>query len=99
VRVGLASVGVNAIDGTTVQANASRDANLDYEQIAREILADTQAVDAAEDAAFGEARGDELPPELANPQGGASGCARPSVDRTSSAASRAGRSSAHGRRG
>jgi hypothetical protein len=36
---------------------------LDYEQIARESLAEAQAVDEA----FGEARGDELPPELANP--------------------------------
>jgi transposase len=68
-QAGLAAVGVVAIDGTKVHANASRDANLDYEQIAREILADAQAVDAAEDEAFGEARGDELPPELANPQG------------------------------
>jgi transposase len=68
-RAGLATVGVIAIDGTKVLANASRDASLDYEQIAREILADAQAVDAAEDEAFGEARGDELGPELANPQG------------------------------
>jgi transposase len=68
-RAGLATVGVIAIDGTKVYANASRDANLDYEQIAREILEEVQAVDAAEDEAFGQARGDELPPELANPQG------------------------------
>src|SRR5215213_7361490 len=68
-RAGLARVGVVAIDGTKVLANASRDANLDYEQIAREILADARAVDAAEDEAFGEARGDELPPELTSSQG------------------------------
>lgn len=68
-QAGLATVGVIAIDGTKVHANASRDANLDYEQIAREILAEAQAVDAAEDKAFGEARSDELPPELANAQG------------------------------
>jgi hypothetical protein len=30
----------------------------------REILEDAHAVDAAEDEAFGEARGDEVPPEL-----------------------------------
>ena len=58
-----------AIDGTKVLANASRDANLDYEQIAREILEEAQAVDAAEDEAYGEARGDELPPELTSSQG------------------------------
>jgi transposase len=68
-QAGLARVGVVAIDGTKVLANASRDANLDYEQIAREILADAKAVDAAEDEAFGEARGDELPPELTSSQG------------------------------
>ena len=58
-----------AIDGTKVQANASRDQNLDYEQIAREILQEAKAVDAAEDEFYGEARGDELPPELASAQG------------------------------
>ena len=63
-QAGLARVGVVAIDGTKVLANASRDANVDYEQIAREIVAEAQAVDAAEDEAYGEARGDELPPEL-----------------------------------
>jgi transposase len=68
-QAGLATVGVIAIDGTKMHANASRDANLDYEQIARDILADALAVDAAEDEAFGETRGDELPPELANAQG------------------------------
>src|SRR5215204_4862045 len=68
-QAGLARVGVVAIDGTKVLANASRDANADYEQIAREILADAKAVDAAEDEAFGEARGDELSPELTSSQG------------------------------
>jgi transposase len=68
-QAGLATVGVIAIDGTKVHANASRDANLDYEQLAREILEEAKAVDAAEDEAFGEARGDELPPELATSQG------------------------------
>src|SRR5829696_6530293 len=48
-RSGLAKVGVIAIDGTKVHANASRDANLDYEQLAREIIDEAKAVDAAED--------------------------------------------------
>src|SRR3954467_780793 len=68
-RSGLAKVGVIAIDGTKVHANASRNENLDYEQLAREILEEAQAVDAAEDELYGEARGDELPPELATEQG------------------------------
>ena len=52
-----------------VHANASRDANLDYEQLAREILEDARAIDAAEDERSAIARGDELPPELATAQG------------------------------
>jgi hypothetical protein len=36
-QAGLVSVGVVAIDGTKIQANASREANRSYEQIAREI--------------------------------------------------------------
>src|SRR5918996_4751704 len=36
-RSGLAKVGVIAVDGTKVRANASRDANADYQQLAREI--------------------------------------------------------------
>jgi hypothetical protein len=68
-QAGLAKVGIVAIDGTKVAANASRDATRDYEQIAREILEEAKAVDAAEDELYGEARGDELPPELATSQG------------------------------
>ena len=40
-----------------------------YEQIAREILAEADAVDREEDERFGEARGDELPPHLSTEQG------------------------------
>jgi transposase len=68
-RSGLAKVGVIAVDGTKVQANASRNENLDYEQLAREIVAEAIATDAAEDELYGEARGDELPPEFATEQG------------------------------
>ena len=64
VQAGLARVGVVAIDGTKLSANASRDASVDYDRIAREIVQDARATDAAEDEQFGEARGDELPPEL-----------------------------------
>ena len=58
-----------AVDGTKLPGNASRNANVDYEQFAREILEEAKAVDAAEDELYGEARGDELPPEFATAQG------------------------------
>jgi hypothetical protein len=58
-RAGLVGTGVVAIDGTKLTANASREANLDYERIAREIVAEARATDAAEDELFGEARGDD----------------------------------------
>jgi transposase len=63
-RAGLVSVGVVAIDGTKVQANASREADRSYELIAREILADAAERDRREDELYGEARGDELPERL-----------------------------------
>jgi hypothetical protein len=68
-RSGLAKVGVIAVDGTKVHANASRNENLDHEQLAREILEEAQAVDAAEDELYGDSRGDELPEEFATAQG------------------------------
>jgi transposase len=68
-EAGLVRVGVVAVDGTKLAANAAPQATRDYEQIAREILAEADAVDAEEDERFGEARGDELPPELATAQG------------------------------
>jgi len=51
------------VNGTKLHANASH-CNLDYEQIAREILKKAADVDAAEDELLGDARGDELPPEF-----------------------------------
>ena len=63
-RAGLVSVGVVAIDGTKVAANASREANRSYEQIARETLAEAAETDRREDELYGEARGDELPEQL-----------------------------------
>lgn len=68
-QAGLAGVEVLAVDGTKVHANASERATRDYEQIAEEVLHDAAEVDAAEDARFGERRGDELPGELATAQG------------------------------
>src|SRR5215218_2357391 len=63
-KAGLVRVGVVAIDGTKVHANASRTANRGYEQIAREILAEAAETDRREDELYGEARGDELPEQL-----------------------------------
>jgi transposase len=68
-EAGLVHVGVIAVDGTKVHANASERATRSYEEIAREILDDAAAVDAEEDERFGDTRGDELPSELATGQG------------------------------
>jgi transposase len=68
-EAGLVRVGVIAVDGTKVRANASERATRSYEEISREILADAAAIDAEEDERFGDARGDELPSELATGQG------------------------------
>ena len=63
-RAGLVNVGMIAVDGTKLYANASDRANLTYEQIARELLEQAEEIDRAEDERYEEARGDELPPEL-----------------------------------
>src|SRR5512133_3864744 len=68
-EAGLVGAGVIAVDGTKVHANASERATRSYEDIAREILEEAAAVDAEEDERFGDARGDELPSELATGQG------------------------------
>jgi hypothetical protein len=52
---------VVAIDGTKMAANASTDANRDFGQIAREILAEAAETDRREDELYGSERGDELP--------------------------------------
>src|SRR3954454_7642286 len=45
-RSGLVRVGVVAVDGTKLHAIASRGQNVDYEQLAREIVEEAKAVDA-----------------------------------------------------
>jgi hypothetical protein len=62
-------VDVVAIDGSKVAANASREANRDYERLAREVIEESRQSDAEEDERFGDLRGDELPPELATSAG------------------------------
>jgi transposase len=66
-RAGLVSVGTIALDGTRIAANAADSANRSYSELAKEILEEAARVDAAEDEKYGDARGDELPPELADP--------------------------------
>src|SRR4051812_27607292 len=68
-RAGLVSVGVVAIDGTKIAANASLDANRDFGQIAREILAEAAETDRREDELYGPERGDELPEHLRTREG------------------------------
>lgn len=66
-RAGLVSVGVVALDGTAISANASREATRSHESIRQEaerMLGEAAEVDAREDELFGDARGDELPAEL-----------------------------------
>jgi transposase len=63
-RAGLVRLGVVAVDGTKIAAAATHHATRSYEQIAREILEEAAALDAADDELHGDERGDELPVEL-----------------------------------
>jgi transposase len=70
-RAGLGKLGLIAVDGTKIAASASKGANrteAGLRALARQVLEEAEAVDAAEDALFGQARGDELPAELADPK-------------------------------
>ena len=68
-RAGLVKPGVVSIDGTRIAGNASPEVNREFDQIAREIVAEAKATDDAEDELYGEARGDELPERLRTPEG------------------------------
>lgn len=65
-RAGLVTVGTIAFDGTRIAADAADRQNKTYRQLGKEILEEAEAADAAEDEKFGDKRGDELPPELAD---------------------------------
>ena len=68
-KAGLVSVGLVALDGTKIAANASLSATKSYESInseMQEILAEAAQVDASEYEQFGDSRGDELPAELSD---------------------------------
>lgn len=67
---GMVALGVVAIDGTKIAANAAGSANRTRGWVRRQaerLVAEHRATDAAEDAEFGDRRGDELPEELADP--------------------------------
>jgi len=78
-EAGLVRLGRVALDGTKVKANASRHKAMSYGRMTEReaalaaqvatILDEAEATDAAEDAEFGDARGDELPPELRTREG------------------------------
>ena len=68
-KAGIVDIGVVAVDGTKLAADASDGAIRTYEQIAAEIVAEAGRVDAAEDEIHGDARGDELPEGLRTPNG------------------------------
>jgi len=68
-EAGLVRPEVIAIDGTRMAGSANSDATRDFEEIAKEILAEHRATDEAEDELYGDARGDELPEQLQTPEG------------------------------
>ncbi len=67
-EAGLLKVGVVALDGSKIKANAGIEANRTYEHIEHEVkkmLAEAEAEDTEEDRLYGtDQRGDELPKEL-----------------------------------
>jgi hypothetical protein len=68
-EAGLVEVGVIAIDGTKIRANASRGANRTYEKLVADILKEAEETDRWEDGLFGRDRGDELPEHLRTEEG------------------------------
>jgi transposase len=70
-RAGMGGLAHVAVDGTKIAASASKAAMADADRlrrIARRLIDEAAAVDAAEDAELGAARGDELPETLRDPQ-------------------------------
>src|SRR5690348_11102288 len=71
-RLGMGRLGTVALDGTKVAASASKAANRTEKrlrELAEQAVAAHAAADAAEDELFGDARGDEVPPEAWSPRG------------------------------
>jgi transposase len=68
-EAGLAKVGMIAIDGSKLSANASQESTRGYQQIVAELLERADRIDAEEDERFGDHRGDELPGDLITREG------------------------------
>lgn len=70
-QAGVVKPDVIAVDGCRLPAAACdhHERMVDFEQIAREIIAAAKETDAQKDELYGERRGDELPPELSTPEG------------------------------
>ncbi len=69
---GMVQVGTVALDGTKLAGNAAEKANRTHEKLeaeVAEILRQAAETDQREDELFGDARGDELPTELASKAG------------------------------
>ena len=74
-QAGLVSLGRVALDGSKIRASASRHRAMSYDQMVRaetelaaeveQLLAEAECTDTAQDAKYGQRRGDELPAELA----------------------------------
>jgi len=70
-RLGMGKLGVVALDGTKIAASASKSANRGEDRLrkmAGDAVAAHAAADAAEDAMFGEAAGDEVPGDAWSPR-------------------------------
>jgi Transposase domain (DUF772) len=72
-EAGLVQVGVIAVDGTRMRANASRDRNRGYESIVTEILQEAERIDREEDERYGDARGGRASRAAAHPRRAAGG--------------------------
>jgi transposase len=69
-QAGMGRVGMVAVDSTKLAGDASLGANRGLKalrELAGHALKEAAETDAAEDELYGQARGDELPPELADP--------------------------------
>ena len=81
-KAGMVRVGTVAVDGTKLAANAGISANRSYEKIRGEVermLAEAEAVDAAEDERFGDARGTSCRPSWPTRSRAANGSSAPSA--------------------
>ena len=78
-EAGLVSVGVIAIDGTKIKANASLDQNRSYREVVARDPREAEETDRREDELYGDARGDELPEQLRTARAAAPRWRRPSA--------------------